>query len=69
MKIEKQSSKFIKPIVPTPSTLHHYKLGFLDEVAPDADCSICLFFYAYVFLEAKDVPYFKEALDVSAFAA
>ncbi|KAK9061079.1 hypothetical protein SSX86_018259 [Deinandra increscens subsp. villosa] len=45
IKIEKQSSKFVKPFVPTPSTLFHYKLGFIDELVPAAiDVGVVLFF-------------------------
>ncbi|KAK9061073.1 hypothetical protein SSX86_018258 [Deinandra increscens subsp. villosa] len=45
IKIEKQSTKFVKPIVQTPSTLFHYKLGFIDELVPAAyDVAVVLFF-------------------------
>ncbi|XP_071686797.1 pelargonidin 3-O-(6-caffeoylglucoside) 5-O-(6-O-malonylglucoside) 4'''-malonyltransferase-like [Rutidosis leptorrhynchoides] len=43
-KIEKQSNTFIKPIIPTPPTHHHYKLGSLDELAPFWNVSVVLFF-------------------------
>ncbi|KAJ0786138.1 putative transferase [Helianthus annuus] len=46
MKIEKQSSKLIKPFVQTPPTQSHYKLGFIDELAPAHDTGIVLFFAA-----------------------
>ncbi|KAD3066330.1 hypothetical protein E3N88_34209 [Mikania micrantha] len=44
IKIEKQSSKFIKPFVQTPQTLTPFKLGFIDEFAPDVNVGIVLFF-------------------------
>ncbi|KAK9073572.1 hypothetical protein SSX86_007896 [Deinandra increscens subsp. villosa] len=44
MKFQKQPTKFIKPSVPTPSNLKHYKLGFTDELAPFVNVSIVLFF-------------------------
>ncbi|KAL8236900.1 hypothetical protein R6Q59_017981 [Mikania micrantha] len=44
IKIEKQSSKFIKPFVQTPQTLPPFKLGFIDEFAPDVNVGIVLFF-------------------------
>ncbi|KAK1427723.1 hypothetical protein QVD17_16416 [Tagetes erecta] len=44
MKFKKQPSKFIKPSTPTPPNLKHYKIGFLDELAPLADVPIVLFF-------------------------
>ncbi|KAK1437735.1 hypothetical protein QVD17_03533 [Tagetes erecta] len=46
MNIVKQSTKFIKPAVPTPSTLRRYKTGFIDELAPIMNVSIVLFFSA-----------------------
>ncbi|KAJ0635824.1 putative vinorine synthase [Helianthus annuus] len=42
--IEKHSSKFIKPLVPTPSTLRYYKISFFDELAPSMDIGVVLFF-------------------------
>ncbi|KAI3714282.1 hypothetical protein L1987_72879 [Smallanthus sonchifolius] len=42
--IEKQSNKFVKPLVPTPPTLRRYKTGFIDELAPSMNVSIVLFF-------------------------
>ncbi|KAJ0635821.1 putative transferase [Helianthus annuus] len=44
MNIEKHSSKFIKPLVPTPPTLRYYKISFLDELAPSMDIGVVLFF-------------------------
>ncbi|KAJ0785414.1 putative transferase [Helianthus annuus] len=44
MNAQKQPSKFIKPSVPTPSNLKHYKIGFIDELAPFMDVAIVLFF-------------------------
>ncbi|KAJ0785409.1 putative transferase [Helianthus annuus] len=44
MKFHKQSGKFIKPLVPTPSNLKHYKIGFIDELAPLRHVAIVLFF-------------------------
>ncbi|XP_071695128.1 limonoid 21-O-acetyltransferse-like [Rutidosis leptorrhynchoides] len=44
IKVENQSSKFIKPTVPTPETHCRFKLGFLDEIAPCIDVAITLFF-------------------------
>ncbi|KAL8236898.1 hypothetical protein R6Q59_017979 [Mikania micrantha] len=44
IKIEKQSSKAIKPFVQTPQTLTHFKLGFIDEFAPDVNVGVVLFF-------------------------
>ncbi|KAK1438469.1 hypothetical protein QVD17_04278 [Tagetes erecta] len=44
MKFEKLSSKFIKPLVPTPPSLKHYKISFIDELIPFMNVSIVLFF-------------------------
>ncbi|KAM0035203.1 putative vinorine synthase [Helianthus debilis subsp. tardiflorus] len=44
MNAQKQPSKFIKPSIPTPSNLKHYKIGFIDELAPFMDVAIVLFF-------------------------
>ncbi|KAI3763217.1 hypothetical protein L1987_53670 [Smallanthus sonchifolius] len=44
MEFEKQSSKFIKPLIPTPPTLHHYKMGSTDELAPFMNVAVVLFF-------------------------
>ncbi|KAK9073573.1 hypothetical protein SSX86_007897 [Deinandra increscens subsp. villosa] len=44
MEFEKQSSKFIKPLIPTPPTLRHYKMGSIDELAPFMNVSVVLFF-------------------------
>ncbi|KAJ0804351.1 putative transferase [Helianthus annuus] len=44
MKFQKQPSKFIKPLVPTPSNLKRYKKGFTDELAPFVNVNIVLFF-------------------------
>lgn len=44
MKIEKLSRKFIKPVASTPPTLHHFKIGFTDELAPVMNLSLVLFF-------------------------
>ncbi|GJV85984.1 transferase, chloramphenicol acetyltransferase-like domain protein [Tanacetum coccineum] len=44
MKIEKQSSKFIKPLVSTPPEFRHYKLGFIDEFAVPSNVGVVLFF-------------------------
>lgn len=38
------STKFIKPSIPTPLNLRHYKIGFTDEFAPVMSVSIALFF-------------------------
>ncbi|MFS7911043.1 putative transferase [Helianthus anomalus] len=43
MEFQKQPSKFIKPLVPTPSNLKHYKIGFIDELAPFVNVNIVLF--------------------------
>nr|XP_043620124.1 pelargonidin 3-O-(6-caffeoylglucoside) 5-O-(6-O-malonylglucoside) 4'''-malonyltransferase-like [Erigeron canadensis] len=45
MDIQKQSTKFIKPATQTPPTLHHHKLGLIDECAPPFNISV-VFFYA-----------------------
>ncbi|XP_071714355.1 pelargonidin 3-O-(6-caffeoylglucoside) 5-O-(6-O-malonylglucoside) 4'''-malonyltransferase-like [Rutidosis leptorrhynchoides] len=44
MKIEKQSTKNIKPSVPTPPTLRRYKLGLIDEFVPSINVNVVLFF-------------------------
>ncbi|PWA98271.1 transferase, Chloramphenicol acetyltransferase-like domain protein [Artemisia annua] len=44
MKVEKQSSKFIKPFDPTPSTLGRYRVGLIDELSPFAYVGIVLFY-------------------------
>ncbi|KAK1427217.1 hypothetical protein QVD17_15900 [Tagetes erecta] len=46
MKVEKQSTKLITPLVPTAPTLRHYKLGFIDEFVGAADVRVVLFFSA-----------------------
>ncbi|KAF5754871.1 putative vinorine synthase [Helianthus annuus] len=43
MNIEKQSSKFIKPLVPTPPTLRCYKIGFIDELVLSMSVGVVLF--------------------------
>lgn len=43
-KVIKQSQKLIKPATPTPSTLLHYKIGFIDEFAPALNIRLVLFF-------------------------
>ncbi|KAI3806982.1 hypothetical protein L1987_22902 [Smallanthus sonchifolius] len=44
MEFAKQSTKFIKPFIPTPPTLHHYKMGSTDELAPFMNVAVVLFF-------------------------
>lgn len=44
MKFEKLSSKFIKPLFPTPPNLKHYKISLIDELIPFMNVSIVLFF-------------------------
>ena len=44
MKVEKQSSKFIKPFDPTPSTRGRYREGLIDELSPFAYVGIVLFY-------------------------
>ncbi|XP_071729367.1 stemmadenine O-acetyltransferase-like [Rutidosis leptorrhynchoides] len=44
MKVEKQSSKFIKPSVSTLETSRHYRIGFMDEFVPASNVTIVLFF-------------------------
>ncbi|KAL8260968.1 hypothetical protein R6Q59_025017 [Mikania micrantha] len=44
MKFQKQPIKLIKPSVPTPLHLKHYKLGFTDELAAFIDVAIVVFF-------------------------
>ena len=46
MNIEKQSSKFVKPFVPTPPTLRHYKIGLVDELMPFLSVGVVLYFSA-----------------------
>ncbi|GKA83556.1 transferase, chloramphenicol acetyltransferase-like domain protein [Tanacetum coccineum] len=43
MNIVKQSSKLVKPFVPTP-TLHHYKIGLVDELMPFINVGGVLYF-------------------------
>ncbi|PWA97941.1 transferase, Chloramphenicol acetyltransferase-like domain protein [Artemisia annua] len=61
MNIEKQSSKLIKPFVPTPQTLQHYKISFLDELAPFINISVILFFSA----NNNAIPKFVSRLETS----
>ncbi|XP_071719271.1 pelargonidin 3-O-(6-caffeoylglucoside) 5-O-(6-O-malonylglucoside) 4'''-malonyltransferase-like [Rutidosis leptorrhynchoides] len=42
--VTKQSKKLIKPATPTPVTLRHYKIGFMDELAPAMNVRVVLFF-------------------------
>nr|GEU30771.1 transferase, chloramphenicol acetyltransferase-like domain protein [Tanacetum cinerariifolium] len=44
MKVEKQSSKFVKPFDPTPATLGYYRVGCIDELSPFAYVGIVLFY-------------------------
>ncbi|PWA98270.1 transferase, Chloramphenicol acetyltransferase-like domain protein [Artemisia annua] len=44
MKVEKQSSKFIKPFDPTPATYGRYRIGFIDELTPPLYVGMVLFF-------------------------
>ncbi|KAK9057883.1 hypothetical protein SSX86_022722 [Deinandra increscens subsp. villosa] len=44
MNVEKQPSNLIKPCIPTPPTLRHYKMSFIDELAPSMNVSAVLFF-------------------------
>ncbi|XP_071686791.1 pelargonidin 3-O-(6-caffeoylglucoside) 5-O-(6-O-malonylglucoside) 4'''-malonyltransferase-like [Rutidosis leptorrhynchoides] len=44
MKIEKQSSSFIKPLFLTPQIHRHHNFGSLDEVAPFVTVDVVLFF-------------------------
>ena len=44
MNIEKQSSKLVKPFVPTPPTLRHYKIGLVDELMPFINVGVALYF-------------------------
>ncbi|GJX11751.1 transferase, chloramphenicol acetyltransferase-like domain protein [Tanacetum coccineum] len=46
MKIEKQTSKFIKPFVSTPPKFRNYKLGFIDEFVYPSNVGVVLFFPA-----------------------
>ncbi|PWA41902.1 transferase, Chloramphenicol acetyltransferase-like domain protein [Artemisia annua] len=61
MNIERKSSKLIKPFVPTPQTLRHYKISFLDELAPFINISIILFFSA----NNNAIPKFVSRLETS----
>ncbi|PWA97940.1 transferase, Chloramphenicol acetyltransferase-like domain protein [Artemisia annua] len=61
MNIEKQSSKLIKPLVPTPQTLRHYKISFTDEIAPFISVSVVLFFSA----NSNAIPKFVSRLETS----
>ncbi|XP_071719272.1 pelargonidin 3-O-(6-caffeoylglucoside) 5-O-(6-O-malonylglucoside) 4'''-malonyltransferase-like [Rutidosis leptorrhynchoides] len=42
--VTKQSKKHIKPSTPNPLTLCHYKIGFIDELAPSLNISVVLFY-------------------------
>ncbi|PWA69736.1 transferase, Chloramphenicol acetyltransferase-like domain protein [Artemisia annua] len=44
MNIKKQSSKLVKPFVPTPLTLRHYKIGLIDELMPCINIGVALYF-------------------------
>nr|XP_043637696.1 pelargonidin 3-O-(6-caffeoylglucoside) 5-O-(6-O-malonylglucoside) 4'''-malonyltransferase-like [Erigeron canadensis] len=44
IKIEKQSTKIIKPFVPTVPTLRHYKLGFIENFFAFLKVEVVLFF-------------------------
>ncbi|PWA79240.1 transferase, Chloramphenicol acetyltransferase-like domain protein [Artemisia annua] len=61
MNIQKQSSKLIKPFVPTPQTLRHYKISFTDELIPFINISVVLFFSA----NNNAIPKFVSRLETS----
>nr|GEZ30103.1 pelargonidin 3-O-(6-caffeoylglucoside) 5-O-(6-O-malonylglucoside) 4'''-malonyltransferase-like [Tanacetum cinerariifolium] len=43
-KVEIRSKKLIKPSIPTPTTLHHHKMGFKDEVVAAINVRLILFY-------------------------
>ncbi|GJU76342.1 transferase, chloramphenicol acetyltransferase-like domain protein [Tanacetum coccineum] len=61
MNIEKQSSKLIRPFVPTPQTLRHYKISFIDELVPFINISAVLFFSP----NSNAIPKFVSRLETS----
>lgn len=62
MKIEKQSTKIIKPSVATPSTFRHYNISFIDELAPIINVNLVLFFPA---INTNHNPKFVDMLENS----
>ncbi|XP_057778389.1 pelargonidin 3-O-(6-caffeoylglucoside) 5-O-(6-O-malonylglucoside) 4'''-malonyltransferase-like [Salvia miltiorrhiza] len=44
MKMNKMSSKLIKPHTPTPQNLKNYKLSYLDEASPQLNIAVILFY-------------------------
>ncbi|GJR77084.1 transferase, chloramphenicol acetyltransferase-like domain protein [Tanacetum coccineum] len=63
MKVEKQSSKFIKPFYPTPSNLGRYRLGFADEIAPLETIGVVLFFSPNSNHDTKFVAQLEKSLE------
>ncbi|XP_071714356.1 pelargonidin 3-O-(6-caffeoylglucoside) 5-O-(6-O-malonylglucoside) 4'''-malonyltransferase-like [Rutidosis leptorrhynchoides] len=62
MKIEKQSTKIIKPLVPTP-TLRRYKLGLVDEFAPSINVGVVLFFSSNSNHDPKFIAQLEKSLE------
>ncbi|GKD93990.1 transferase, chloramphenicol acetyltransferase-like domain protein [Tanacetum coccineum] len=63
MKVEKQSSKFIKPFYPTPSNLGRYRLGFADEIAPLETIGVVLFYSPNSNHDTKFVAQLEKSLE------
>ncbi|PWA70756.1 transferase, Chloramphenicol acetyltransferase-like domain protein [Artemisia annua] len=63
MNIKKHSSKLVKPFVPTPSTLRHYKIGFIDELMPFVNVGVVLYFSTNSNHDAKFVTRLEKSLE------
>ncbi|GJR61822.1 retrovirus-related pol polyprotein from transposon TNT 1-94 [Tanacetum coccineum] len=63
MKVEKRSSKFVKPFVQTSSTCGSYRIGFTDELAPLAYFSVVLFFSPNSNFSSKLVAQLEKSLE------
>ncbi|XP_071686793.1 vinorine synthase-like [Rutidosis leptorrhynchoides] len=63
MKLSKQLSIFIKPLVPTPQTHRHYKLGLIDEIAFFWNVNVVLFFPPISYQNRKFVVGLEKSLE------
>ncbi|GKA84172.1 transferase, chloramphenicol acetyltransferase-like domain protein [Tanacetum coccineum] len=63
MKVEKQSSKFIKPFHPTPSINCRYRIGFSDELAPPIYAGVVIFFSPNHNHVPKFIPKLEKSLE------
>nr|XP_043630454.1 vinorine synthase-like [Erigeron canadensis] len=62
MKVEIQSRKLIKPSVSTPSALRQYKLSIIDELSPEMNIPLVLFFPPNLHTSQEPIAQLKESL-------